>query len=403
MLLFGIAFPVWYTYLYIMFARCAKRYAATKQSFFLFGPRGTGKTTWLKSAFPSAIYLDLLRSDLYTRFLASPESLENFIPPGHKDRVVIDEIQRVPALLNEVHRLIEERGIPFVLTGSSARSLRKKGVNLLAGRALTYYFHPLTAVELGERFDLDFSLKYGHLPYIFQAENPAEYIHSYIQTYLREEVLQEGLTRSVAAFTKFLETASFSQAGLVNATEIARETGVDRKTVENYFQITEDLLIGKRLPAFTRRTKRQLIQGDKFFFIDAGIFRALRPTGPLDMPAEIAGAALETLIYQELSALNDYLGLGLSMSYWRTKTGAEVDFVLYGEKQFLAIEVKRTSRLKSVDFAGLNLFLKDYPQARGIIVCGVTRKEYHGAIEVWPVAEFLRKLPGILSQHEGNT
>lgn len=381
-----------------MFARNLIGYQSVNQSFFLFGPRGTGKTTWLKATFNDAIYLDLLRSDLYTRLLASPDSMEHFIPPHYTGRVVIDEIQRVPALLNEVHRLIEARGTSFVMTGSSARALRKKGVNLLAGRALTYYMHPLTVAELGDHFQLDRSLKFGHLPFVFKAEDPADYIHSYIQTYLREEVLQEGLTRSVGAFTKFLETASFSQAGLINATEIARESGVDRKTVENYFQITEDLLIGKRLSAFTRRTKRRLIVGDKFFFFDVGVYRALRPSGPLDLPAEIDGAALETLVFQELTALIDYLGVNASIHYWRTTTGAEVDFVLYGEGLFLAIEVKRTARMKASDIAGLKLFHKDYPQARALLVCGVSQKEYHGNIEVWPAETFLKELPKILTQ-----
>ena len=177
----------------------------TEQSFFLFGPRGTGKTTWLKAAFPDAVYIDLLESERFNRLTASPGSLEKFIPKDDAGPVVIDEVQRVPALLNEVHRLIEQRKIQFVLTGSSARALRKRGVNLLAGRALTYRFHPLTVQELGDDFDLAASLQYGHLPYVFQAGNRSDYLASYIQTYLREEVLQEGLTRSLAVFSRFLE------------------------------------------------------------------------------------------------------------------------------------------------------------------------------------------------------
>lgn len=380
-----------------MYRRSADRYLGVEQSFFLFGPRGTGKTTWLKKAFPSAIYLDLLESGLCTRLTASPGNLERFIPPACSQWVVIDEIQRIPALLNEVHRLIESRGIRFVLTGSSARSLRKRGVNLLAGRALTRYFHPLTVCELGEDFHLLDSLEYGHLPYVFQTRNKKEYLSSYIQTYLREEVLQEGLTRSLAMFTRFLEVASFSQGGLVNTSEIARETGVDRKTVENYFQITEDLLIGVRLPPFSKRSRRRLVAGKKFFFFDCGVFRALRPIGPLDLPEEVAGAALETLVFQELRALNDYYGLNLDIRYWRTSSGAEVDFVLYGEKTFVAIEVKRARRLKGSDFSGLRLFKKDYPQARTFLVCGVERREYADDIEIWPVVDFLRHLPALLA------
>ncbi len=380
-----------------MYERIVDRYAETKQSFFVFGPRGTGKTTWLKKAFPEAVFIDLLKSGEYTKLLASPEHLETLIPPGYQGRIVIDEVQRVPALLNEVHRLIEENGFSFILTGSSARTLRKKGVNLLAGRALTYRFHPLTVRELGKDFHLESSLQYGHLPYVFKAGDKRAYLSSYIETYLREEVLQEGLVRSIASFSKFLEVASFSQAGLVNISEIAREAGVDRKTVENYFQIAGDLLIGDRIPAFTKRAKRRLIAGDKFFFFDVGVYRALRPLGPLDLPEEIAGAALETLLFQEITALNDYLGLGLTLYYWRTSNGVEVDFVVYGKTTFIAIEVKRTRHIKSGQLNGLRLFLNDYPQAKGFMVCGVERKEFHGPIEVWPFEEFARHLPTILS------
>lgn len=384
-----------------MYKRTADIYIDSDQSFFLFGPRGTGKTTWLKKAFPDAVYLDLLESELYTRLTASPGSLERFIPSGSGRWVIIDEVQRIPELLNEVHRLIESRKMRFVLTGSSARSLRKKGVNLLAGRALTRHLHPLTVEELGDDFKLEQSLQYGHLPYVSQTANKKDYLSSYIQTYLRQEVLQEGLTRSLSSFTRFLELASFSQGSVVNASEIARETGVDRKTVENYFQITEDLLIGLRLSPFTKRSRRRLITGNKFFFFDCGVFRTLRPLGPLDLPEEVTGAALETLIFQELRALNDYYGLGAEIRYWRTSSGSEVDFVLYGEKTFIAVEVKRSSRLRGSDFSGLKLFKKDYPQAKAFLICGVDRREYENDIEVWPIAEFLRQLPQlILSANE---
>jgi predicted AAA+ superfamily ATPase len=378
-----------------MYKRLADQYLTVDQSFFLFGPRGTGKTTWLKQAFPDSVYLDLLESELYNRLTASPGGLEHLIPPDCSRWVVIDEVQRVPDLLNEVHRLIEKKKIRFVLTGSSARSLRKKGVNLLAGRALTRHFHPLTVREIGRDFNLLDSLQYGHLPFVFQAQNKTDYLASYIQTYLREEVLQEGLTRSLSVFARFLEVASFSQGSLVNSSEIGRETGVDRKTVENYFQITEDLLIGHRLSPFTKRSRRRLVTGNKFFFFDCGVFRALRPAGPLDLPEEVAGAALETLVFQELRALNDYYGLNLDLRYWRTSSGSEVDFVLYGEKTFAAIEVKRTRRPKASDFSGLKLFKKDYPEAKGFLVCGVERREYVDDIEIWPVAEFLQGLSSL--------
>ena len=379
-----------------MYNRIANKYLETGQSFFLFGPRATGKTTWLKTVFPGAVFVDLLDSSVYTRLLAAPERLENLIPPDYKGKVVIDEVQRVPALLNEVHRLIEQKNFSFVLTGSSARSLRKKGVNLLAGRALTRHFHPLTALELGPDFDLENSLRFGHLPYIFRAEDKKAYLASYISTYLREEILQEGLTRSIASFSKFLEIASFSQAGVVNASGIARETGLDRKTVDGYFQIVEDLMIGSRLPAFTKRAKRRLVAGDKFFFFDAGVYRAIRPVGPLDSPEEIGGAALETLLLQEFTALNDYFGLDYTAYYWRTSNGAEVDFIFYGEKGIIAVEVKRSANIDGARMGGLKLFRKDYPQAKCYLACGTPRREYHGGIEIWPFRDFIVNLPQIL-------
>lgn len=382
-----------------MYKRIAEKYLGTGQSFFLFGPRATGKTTWLKTVFPGAVFVDLLESSIYNKLLAAPERLEHLIPPGYMGKVVIDEIQRVPALLNEVHRLIEQKNFSFVLTGSGARSLRKKGVNLLAGRALTRYFHPLTALELGKDFDLDNSLRFGHLPYIFRAEDKKAYLASYISTYLREEVLQEGLARSISSFSKFLEIASFSQAGVINVTGIARETGLDRRTVEGYFQIVEDLLIGSRLQAFTKRAKRRLIAGDKFFFFDAGVYRALRPVGLLDSPEEIGGAVLETLLLQEFNALNDYFGLGYSAYYWRTSNGAEVDFVFYGENGLIAIEVKRTANVDGVRMSGLKLFQRDYPQAKCYLACGAPRREYHGGIEVWPFRDLIVNLPEILQGH----
>jgi predicted AAA+ superfamily ATPase len=274
-------------------------------------------------------------------------------------------------------------------------------VNLLAGRALTRYFHPLTAMELGKDFDLENSLRFGHLPYIFRAEDKKAYLASYISTYLREEVLQEGLARSIASFSKFLEVASFSQAGVINASGIAREAGLDRKTVEGYFQIVEDLLIGTRLPAFTKRAKRRLVVGDKFFFFDAGVYQAIRPLGPLDSPEEIGGAALETLLLQEFYALNDYLGLGYSAFYWRTSNGAEVDFVFYGEKGIIAIEVKRTANVDGARLGGLKLFQQDYPEAKCYLACGATRREYHGGVEIWPFKDLIVNLPEILKLGTG--
>ncbi|PIW63769.1 MAG: ATPase, partial [Candidatus Omnitrophica bacterium CG12_big_fil_rev_8_21_14_0_65_50_5] len=308
------------------------------KSFFLFGPRGTGKTTWVKIAFPGALFIDLLESEVYNDLLANPQRLEKFIPKDFKNWIIIDEVQRIPEILNEIHRLIEKNRYRFVLTGSSARKLRTKGVNLLGGRALIYPFHQLTALELGKDFDFKHSLEFGQLPSVYKEENPKAYLESYVKAYLREEVQQEGLTRNLGAFSRFLEAASFSQGAVVNASSIARECGIERKVVENYFSILEDLLIGYRVPVFTKKAKRRMTAHQKFYFFDAGVYRTLRPSGPLDSPEEIEGMALETLVFQELKAVNDCLQLGYDLYYWHTANRVEVDFILYGARGLKAFE-----------------------------------------------------------------
>ena len=368
----------------------------SQKSFFLFGPRGTGKTTWVHEVFTQGITIDLLESELANSLMASPSRLETFIPPRFDDWVVIDEIQRIPHLLNEVHRLIELRKLKFVLTGSSARKLRKGGVNLLAGRALTRFMHPLTATELGGDFSLPRSLRFGHLPSITSETDPADYLASYVRTYLREEVQQEGLTRNLQAFFRFLEAASFSQASTLNISETARDCGVNRKLVEEYFNILEDLLLAHRIEVFTKRAKRRMAVHPKFFLFDVGVYRAIRPKGPLDRPEEIEGSALETLIFQELRAVNDLNGLGYSLYYWRTADGREVDFILYGEKGIVAIEVKRSARIRTQEFKGLMAFSEDYPQARLFMFYGGDKKQYINGIQLLPLEEAVANLTHIL-------
>lgn len=379
-----------------MYSRIISKPLQTERSFFLFGPRGTGKTTWLKNTFPDSLHLDLLDSSLYTDLTANPAYIKNIIPPDCEKRIIIDEVQRIPALLNEVHRLIENKQYSFILTGSSARSLRKKGTNLLGGRAFTYHMYPLTAVELGSVFSLKTSITYGHLPSIHTGIDREEYLRSYVQTYLREEVLQEGLTRNLGAFARFLETASFSQGSLLNVSEVAREAGLERKTVANYFSILEDLLIAYFLPVFTRRTKRRLVTHNKFYYFDTGIFQTMRPKGPLDVPEEIGGSALETLVLQELKAINEYFNFRYSIYFWRTSNGTEVDFILYGDKGLLAIEVKNKKRVSGKDFNALKAFQTDYPEASLFLFYTGERKEYYDSIYVLPVQEALRELPSLL-------
>lgn len=381
----------------IMFKRLINIPLKTQKSFFLFGPRGTGKTTWLQQHLPNALFINLLRSEFYNSISANPALLRQMIPPDYSDWVIIDEIQRIPELLNEVHDLIESRKQIFILTGSSARKLRQKGVNLLAGRALTYYLHPLTVGEQKDAFDLMRSLRFGHLPARFSEHDPEKYLKDYVQTYVREEVLQESLTRNIGHFSRFLEAASFSQGSIVNISEIAREAHIERSATENYFSILEDLLIGVRLPVFSRKAKRNLINHAKFYYFDVGVFRAIRPTGPLDLQAELEGPALETLVFQELRAMNDYLESGYSLYFWRTKSGLEVDFILYGPGGLIAIEVKRSAVVHSKDLRGLKEFKKDYPVAKCYLFYGGEARLYMDDISVLPLGEALTNLEQILA------
>ncbi len=380
----------------MMYKRLLKISAESTKSFFLFGPRGTGKTSWVKQVFVNNVYLDLLDGGIFQRLQAHPERLSQFIPPDYTGWIILDEVQKLPALLNEVHRLIEQKHYRFILTGSSARSLRRRGVNLLAGRALYYAMHPLTAIELGKDFNLKRALRYGQLPAITSETDPKHYLESYVKAYVREEVMQEGLTRNLSAFSKFLEIASFSQGSLLNTSIIAREIGVDQKTISNYFDLLEDLLLANRLPVFTKRAKRKLVSHSKFYYFDVGIYHILRPMGPLDSIQESDGFAMESLVLQESKAINSYLRLGYEFYFWRTRHGTEVDFILYGEKGLIAIEVKSSSSFDKSDLRGLRSFAEDYPIAKLYLVYGGEHSEYVDNITIMPVIDFLKNLPEIL-------
>lgn len=369
-------------------------------SCFVLGPRGTGKTYWLHQLYPGALFVDLLEARTFNLLAADPQRLENLIRAApHGLPVIIDEIQKLPALLDEVHRLIETQHVWFILTGSSARKLRRGGVNLLGGRAVTKQFHPLTAPELGDAFDLGKALKYGLLPSLYDESRPLlpeEYLQSYVQTYLKEEVIQEGLTRNLGAFARFWEAASLSQGQLLNITGVARECQIKRKLAENYFGILEDLLIGITIPPFQKRARRRVTQHRKFFLFDAGVYRAVRPRGPLDSAEEIDGAGLETLVFQHLQALLSDRHAADALSYWRTATGLEVDFVVYTEDAFVAIEVKRKRTLGASDLHGLKAFGSDYPEARKVVLYGGDREEMVADIRLVPLAKALPTLESII-------
>lgn len=365
-----------------------------KGSLFLFGPRGTGKATFLDQAFPGGLRIDLLSPEEQRAYVARPERLEDTVRANpERSPVIIDEIQKAPALLDCVHRLIEaNRELQFVLTGSSSRKLKRADVDLLGGRAIPTTMHPFMAAELGERFDLERSLRLGMLPLVLEAPEPERTLAGYVSLYLKEEVQSEGLVRSVGDFARFLETISFSHASLINAAEIARECEVNRKTVVGYIEILQDLLLGFRIPVFARRAKRNLIKHSKFYYFDAGVYRSVRPAGPLDSPGEAEGGALEGLVAQHLRAWIDYRDGRDRLYFWRTKAGLEVDFVVYGKDTFAAMEVKNSRRVHPRDTRSLHEFTSDYPEAQACLVYrGRERMEVRGVTCI-PCEHFLSAL-----------
>lgn len=364
---------------------------AEKQSFFLLGPRGTGKSTFIKKEFPGTLYVDLLLPDVFRNYTAYPERLREMVhAQREKKTVVIDEVQKAPQLLEVVHSLIEEkRGLQFILTGSSARKLRKAGINLLAGRALMKHMHPFMAAELKGLFNLEKALQVGMIPLVLNSKDPMETLQAYVDLYLREEVQMEGLTRNIGNFSRFLEVVSFSHGAILNISNVSRECQVERKVVEGYIGILEDLLLAYRIPVFTKRAKRAVASHPKFYFFDSGIYSALRPSGPLDRPEEKSGAALEGLVAQHFRAWIDYNHPRSQLYYWRTSAGSEIDFVVYGKDMFRAIEVKNAATLHPQDLRSLKAFGGDYPEAKRSLVYRGKERLVRDGISIEPVTEFL--------------
>lgn len=368
--------------------------APGRDHYFLLGPRGTGKTLWCRHQYPAALRIDLLNPAVLRQYSAQPEYLKEVLAANaDKKHIVIDEIQKLPILLEMVHLLIERKGgQQFILTGSSARKLRRQGVNLLGGRAVRKHMHPYLAVELGTRFKLATALKQGMLPVVWAADDPSAVLDAYNALYLHEEVQMEGLVRNIGAFARFLQAMSFTHGSVLNLTNVSRECQVSRKTAEGYLEILEDLLLGFRLPVFTQRAKRELASHPKFYFFDAGVFRANRQAGPLDSASELDGAALEGLVAQHLHAWCDYSRGKHALHYWQTRSRAEVDFVVYGESGLYAVEVKNSKRIQPADLTALKSFAEDYPQSsRYLLYRGDDRIKRDGVL-CMPCEEFLLDL-----------
>ncbi|HSX20907.1 MAG TPA: AAA family ATPase [Gammaproteobacteria bacterium] len=367
---------------------------ATEQSFFLFGPRGTGKSTLMRKLFKDALWIDFLKPQTERTFTAKPETLYDFLAANKSVRqVVIDEVQKVPAVLTVVHDNIESKDArQFILTGSSARKIKRSGADLLAGRALNYTLHPFMATELGHDFDLAQALEFGLLPLINQAQDKEEVLQAYISLYLKEEVQAEGLVRNIASFARFLEGFSFSHGSVLNTTNVAKECEVARKTVENYISILSDLLLMYELPVFSKHAKRDLIKSNKVYYFDAGVYNALRPKGFLDQPGSIVGPSLEGLVLQNLIAWNDYSKNKSQIYYWHTRSDLEVDFIIYNANELIAIEVKNTKNPCPDDVKSLRAFLQDYPMAKCMLLYMGDTKRLQRNILCLPVKDFLMNL-----------
>lgn len=372
----------------------ARVFSPPNGSYFLFGPRGTGKSTWLKNRYPDCDYIDLLLPDTFRTYAVNPEMLKKRLDAKTDvSTVIIDEIQKVPELLSVVHAIIEERReIQFVLTGSSARKLKRAGVDLLAGRAIRRAMDPFMAVELGDQFNLEKALRLGMLPVVWGSKDPEEVLDAYVSLYIQEEVQFEGLVRDFTSFSRFLSVIAFSHANMLNTTNISKECEVKRPTVENYLTILQDLLLASLIPVFTKRAQRQLVAHPKFYLFDAGVFRALRATSKVDTVHEINGWALEGLVLQHLKAWCDYSKGKYQIAYWRTKAGLEVDFIVYGEDGFWAIEVKNSTKVFSKDVRGLLHFQEDYPECKTVLLYRGTEPFIENGVLCMPCEQFLRQI-----------
>ena len=360
---------------------------AARRSTFLFGPRQTGKTALVRHALAGARIYDLLDADVYLTFSRRPTQLGEELGP--QDRlVVLDEIQKLPILLDEVHRLIEERGIRFVLTGSSARKLRRGGVNLLGGRAPTRTLHPFIYRELGDAFDLTTALDRGLLPPVYFSDSPHDDLRAYVGTYLKEEIAAEALTRNIPAFSRFIEVAALSHATMLNYTAVASDAQVPVSTVREYFQILEDTLIGRSLPAWTKTRSRKAIATAKHYFFDSGVVRHLQHRSGLRRRSPEFGEAFETFVFHELSTYLDYTE-PVPLSYWRSTSNFEVDFIL-GDTS--AIEVKAKDPVGERDLRGLRALKEEALLKHHVIVSLEARPRTVDGIRILPWREFLEQL-----------
>ena len=365
-----------------------------RQSAFLWGPRKTGKSTWLKENFKTSITYDFLNTDVFFRLSKEPHRLREellAVDPGKLENpVILDEVQKVPQILDEVHWLIENKGLRFILCGSSARKLRRGHGNLLGGRAWRFEMLPLTWHETGS-MNLLRALNNGLLPPHYFCANANRSLKAYVQDYLQEEIRAEGLVRNLPSFARFLDALGFSHGELTNFANIARDCGVDAKTVRSFYEILEDTMLGGFIPPFAKKSSRQIISSaEKFYLCDVGLAGYLCGRTVLEEKGEIFGRAFEHFILMELIAHRSYTGSDYDIRFWRTKTGYEVDFVLGGGE--VALEVQGSSRVDNTNLKPIEAFIEEYSPKRAIVVCNESVERRHGKIEVLPWRNFLEKL-----------
>jgi predicted AAA+ superfamily ATPase len=371
------------------------------QSAFLWGARKTGKSFYLRERYPDSIYYNLLETDEFIRLTKEPYLLRREIqahtPEMLKNPIIIDEVQKVPALLDEVHHLIESSSAYFILCGSSARKLKKEGANLLGGRAWRYEFYPLVYPEIPQ-FDLVRALNNGMIPSHYTAQNWKKTIKAYINDYLKEEIRAEGLARNLRAFSQFLDVAAFSNGELINYSNIARDCGVDAKTVKEYYQILVDTLLGYVIMPYHHKRKREdLVATPKFYYFDTGLVKGLTHQPIDDLKGSVAGKAFEHYILMELIAYRGIKDLDFDITFWRTTSGLEIDFVL-GDAE-IAIEVKISANPSKADLRGLISFAEEYQPKRTLVVCMAARPQkreldHKATIDILPWKNFLEQLWG---------
>jgi uncharacterized protein len=376
-----------------MYARALKLPTTPKQTFFLWGPRQTGKTTLLKNTYPQAFRVDLLKSDELLRYLQHPALFrEQIMALPKKQLVIVDEIQKAPILLNEIHFMIQEQHRVFGLCGSSARKVRSGHANLLGGRAIRYELFGLLAEELKSDFDLTRMVNTGPLPSHYLNNNPKLALRSYVEDYLREEILQEGLIKNLSMFANFLRIAAIGDTEVVNFSNISRESGTKLSTVREHYQILIDTLLGTFVPAYIAKPKRRTIQAPKFYFRDVGVVNYLAKRENIQIGSEIFGKAFENWMLHELLAHSHYSQKYYDISYWRLTTGVEVDFIL-GNAQ-VAVEIKGKEKISSHDLKNLLQFKADYPQVKHLIIVSLEKYQRHteNGILILPYQEFLQRL-----------